>query len=250
MTPLDAVVGVSVSDPGEVELERRGLIADHTKHAFVEIARQILAAGGSLAYGGHLEAEGYTATLIALLRTYSKADRPSLERVRQYLARPIWEKLTPPQRKDLATYTTWIKVPAVGEGDDRAALAREYTAMRVRMTEDIDARIVMGGKVSGYTGRWPGIVEEAYLALAAGRPLYVAGGLGGAAARVADLLRGAWPDDLVEEADVPGPTANELRAVFFEADLRNRLDEDENALLMKTADLDLMVALILRGLSA
>jgi SLOG cluster2 len=250
MTPLDVLVGVSVSDPGRAELERHGIIEAHVKHAFVELARQILAAGGSLAYGGHLEAEGYTATLLALLRTYSKRDRPASERVRQYLARPIWEKLTSEQRKDLATYTTWIKVPAVGEGNDRAAVAREYTAMRQRMTDEIDARIVLGGKVEGYSGRWPGIVEEAYVALAAGRPLYVAGGLGGAAARVAELLRGNWPEDLVDHPDLPGPSPDELRATFEGARLRNGLEDDENALLVGTADLDLMVALVLRGLRA
>jgi hypothetical protein len=247
---MNLLVGVSVSSPGERELERHGIIEEHVQHAFVEIARQILAAGGSLAYGGHLEAEGYTATLLALLRTYSKADRPPRERVRQYLARPIWEKLTAEQRKDLATYMTWIKVPAAAEGDDRAARAREYTAMRQLMTGDLDARIVMGGKLSGYSGRWPGIVEETYLALAGGKPLYVAGGLGGAAARVAGMLRGSWPPDLHEDAAIPGPEAEELRTVFEGAQLRNGLDDAENDLLMGTADLDLMVALMLRGLRA
>src|SRR4051812_12610851 len=185
MTRLDKLVGVSVSDPGRAENERHGTLNAHVRHAFVEVARQCFAAGCSIGYGGHLEADGYTDTLLALLRTYSLADRPAAERVRQYLARPIWERLDGDQALALATYTTAIRIPATAEGADRAAHAREFTAMRQRMNEDMDARVAMGGQLAGYVGRWPGIVEEAYLALAAGCPLFVAGGLGGAAERVA-----------------------------------------------------------------
>jgi hypothetical protein len=250
MTGLDKLVGVSVSDPGKAENERHGTLNAHTRHAFVEIVRQIFAAGGSFAYGGHLEAEGYTDTLLSLLRTYSLADRPAAERVHQYLARPTRESLTAQQELDLATYATPVEVPAVGEGDDRVALAREFTAMRELMNEDIDARIVMGGKLVGYVGRWPGVVEEAYLAIEHGRCVYVVGGLGGAAERVARAVRGEWPSDLEADPEVPGRSQDELRAIFDGADLRNGLDDEENEQLMCTTDLDLIVALILRGLVA
>jgi hypothetical protein len=214
----------------------------------VELARQVLAAGGSLAYGGHLG--GFTATLFSLLATYSPEDRPEPERVRQYLARPIWQKLTSAQRGELATYATWTEVPGAGKGNDRVAHAREYTAMRELMTEEITARVIIGGAVSGYAGRWPGIVEEAYLAVEAGLPLYVAGGLGGAAERVALAVGGKWPADLGADPEVPGRSEEDVRALLVRADLRNGLDAAENKQLMATSDLDLIAALILRGLRA
>jgi hypothetical protein len=248
MSGVDAIVGVSVSDPGEDELARHGLIGAHTAHAFVELARQVLAAGGSLAYGGHLG--GFTATLFSLLATYSPEDRPDPERVRQYLARPIWQKLTQAERAELATYATWTEVPAVGRGNDAATHAREFIAMRELMTEEITARVILGGAVSGYKGRWPGIVEEAFLAVEAGLPVYVAGGLGGAAERVALAVRGTWPADLAARAELPGRSEEEVRALLVGADLRNGLDKAENAQLMTTSDLDLIAALILRGLRA
>jgi hypothetical protein len=219
---VNACVGISVSEPGTAELEARGLSHAHVHHAFVEIARQILAAGGSLAYGGDLRAGGYTASLLSLLRTYSDPDRPATERIRLYFGAPAWRKLRAADFAELRTLSTPIKVAAAGRG---SAPAADFTAMRERMTAETDARVVVGGLLAGYVGAQPGVVEEAELALRAGKPLLVAGGLGGAAARVADSLR-----------ERPA------------TDLRNGLDAEENAVLFATADLDLIVALILRGL--
>ena len=75
------------------------------------------------------------------------------------------------------------------------AEALYYCDMRRVMAKHTDARIVMGGNAApkpvdpkGYGGRYPGIVEEAGRTLEADKPLYVLGGLGGAAALVAELL--------------------------------------------------------------
>ena len=265
MTPPDVLVGISVSDPGEPELELRGLTEDHVRHVFVELARQILAAGGSLAYGGDLREGGYTRTLLALLLTYSPRDRPARGRIRAYLASPVWEGLSASDESELAVVAVREKVPPAGElGDDSAAAkACAFTAMRRRMTDDIDARVVVGGRLCGQQGRWPGVVEEAYLALRGGKPLLVVGGLGGAAARLADAVRGEVPVELTSEfqrantdgfdtlADARvGVDDDELRAVLDDAELRNGLSPEENDILFETSDLDLIVALVLRGIRA
>jgi hypothetical protein len=264
VNPLDARVGISVSPPDERELEARGVTEDHVRHAFVEIARQILAAGGSLAYGGDLREHGYTRTLIALLRTYSRADRPPSERIRQYLARPVWDGMNREDAAEVAVFATPVRVQRAADHapGSRAARASDFTAMRERMIAETDARIVLGGRLAGQQGRWPGLVEEAYLALRARQPLFVVGGLGGAAARVTDALRGEWPPELTTEFQVAhtegyselleakiGAPSDRLREAFRTAELRNGLDDAENALLFETSDLDLIVALILRGLS-
>jgi hypothetical protein len=109
-------------------------------------------------------------------------------------------------------------------------------------------------------GALAGIVEEAYLALRARQPLYVAGGLGGVAARVADALQGDWPEELTTDyqrthttgceellsAGV-GTTDEDLRAAFGSSQAGNCLDAEQNELLSRTADLDLIV--MLRGLT-
>jgi hypothetical protein len=45
--------------------------------------------------------------------------------------------------------------------------------MREAMVERTDARIVLGGRVSGHQGKYPGIFEEAYVTLCAQKPLYL-----------------------------------------------------------------------------
>lgn len=70
------------------------------------------------------------------------------------------------------------------------------TQIRKRLPEHCNARLVIGGKTTprsslnpkGYSGRLPGIVEEALYAVRAGQPLFIAGGFGGAAAVLASLL--------------------------------------------------------------
>jgi hypothetical protein len=264
MNTLDATIGISVSEPGEQELAERGLMEEHIRHGFIEIARQILAAGGSLAYGGDLRAQGYTQTLIALLRTYSRADRPANARINQFLARPVWERLSPIDARHLNVYMTPTFIHGVGEeSHDRAGRARDFTAMREAMTKETQARVVIGGRLAGQQGRWPGIVEEAFLAILAGQPLFVCGGFGGAAARVAAAIHGDWPPELSTDFQVAstagydellaagvGPDDGELRRVLTGAALQNGLDPPDNEALLRTTDLDLMVALILRGLTA
>lgn len=260
MIETEAHIGISISEPSDEELWARGLTADHVRHAFIEIARQILAAGDGLAFGGDLRAGGYTHTLIALLRTYSRTDRPDIARVRQYLSRPVWEAMDAQTTSQVAPLLTLVRVDGPEARDD-VSRAQATQAMRAHMAKEITARVALGGRLQGQRSRWPGVAEEVALAIEAEQPVYLLGGLGGAAARVASAIQGDWPDELTTgfqlehselhqalgEAGV-GLDEDRLRSVLPGASLNNGLGEAENALLLETADLDLMVALVLRGL--
>lgn len=264
MNRLVGVIALSVSGPPEADLRRLGLSEDHVRHAFVELCRQVLARQGSIGYGGDLRRGGYSETLQSLLHTYSLADRPAGERIRQYLAWPLWADMPRGELAAVAAYATVVQVPPADAAEPRDPVhaARCLTVMRQAMTGDFAARVVLGGPTSGQVGRWPGIVEEAYLAVLAGRPLLVAGGLGGAAASVARALRGEWPVELTtahqleRTASHPallsagvGPSEQELREVLLGADPRDGLDDGDRAQLHRTTDLDHLVALVLRGLT-
>lgn len=264
MSPLAYSVAISVSDPGSADLAARGLLREHVDHAFIETARQVLAGGGALAYGGDLRQGGFTETLKALLDAYSDEDRPAWGRVRQYLARPVWSAMTPGEASDVATAFSAVHVQGADAGAaDQVGRARDFTAMREIMTAETDARIVIGGNPVAGEGPWPGVVEEAWLSIRAGQPLFVCGGLGGAGALVAEAVRGEWPRALtaayqvergrhtreLEQAGVP-PAEGDLRETLRGAELRNGLGSEDNELLMVTTDLDMAIALILRGLNA
>ena len=84
--------------------------------------------------------------------------------------------------------------PGQGRGDDPvpvddAVRPRALTAMRRYLESRVHARVLIGGRRHGYQGRLPGLVEEALLALDEAKPLYLAGGFGGATADVAGVLR-------------------------------------------------------------
>ena len=70
--------------------------------------------------------------------------------------------------------------PAADTPEHACWRARGYTAMREQMNADIQARVLLGGRIEGTTGPWPGLVEEAWLALKAQKAVFLLGGFGGA----------------------------------------------------------------------
>lgn len=280
VSPTKLLVGVSISDSPNDELIERGLSELHVRHVFVEVVRHILAAGWSVAYGGDFRAAGYTETLLDLVRTYDRRDALGPERVLAYLAWPIWTTLTNKDVAEISNIATLKKTPAPAgapstlpppesmEPLDRAWFSQSLSIMRTQMTADIDARVVLGGRVSGQQGLYPGVAEEAMLASASGVPLFVAGGFGGCARAIADALGGRAPrelsveyqlahtddfDELVAAVLTLGLKADyEVLSQTFRAagqsGLRNGLTDDENQELLATDDTDKLVSLVLRGL--
>jgi hypothetical protein len=143
------------------------------------------------------------------------------------------------------------------------------------------ARILVGGKVKGYTGVLPGLYEEALYCLEQRRPLYILGGYGGAGAKLAGYLCGEIDASEamleIETALQSTPALAELEAQFDEFDLpemarkpsqalsgltkelnrcrknlprglNNGLSAEENKLLFNSIDTTEAAALIVRGL--
>jgi hypothetical protein len=269
-------IAISVSEPDPGELAARGVSKEHVDHAFVELARQLLAAGATLAYGGDFREKGYTHKLIALLTGYNDG-RPSKERVRQYLAWPIWARGDGQHRAALNDVATVINVPCPRDDppdpDDfdptaspeaRALRADSFTLMREWMTRSLSARVVLGGRLYTHTSRYPGVAEEAFIAAREGRPLYILGGFGGCASCLAQVIGGQRPRALsLDRQREQTPGYPELLEGLGGLDYKpfldimqrrgpgridNGLAAGDNAALLETADPDLMIALVLRGL--
>jgi hypothetical protein len=155
----------------------------------------------------------------------------------------------------------------------RYAWARSLTFMRESMQQATAARILMGGKLTGYKGLWPGVLEEGFIALRARQPLYPLGVFGGAARLLIDALQGIDRDELTShwfankvegwealrgEYERHGrhvPTAEDLAAELkhagmngLAAALNNGLSDAENNELIGCDDPQRVVALILEGL--
>jgi len=206
-----------------------------------------------------------------------------VDAIHSYLAWPIHLDLDATQRARLKNTACFhpieppanlgmdpaTKVPPTTP-ENRVAWARSLTAMRERMNAEIHARLLLGGQARGL-GKYPGLAEEALLALRAGKPVYLIGAFGGCAEAIIEALRGNKPAaftldyqaaetvsraaiELYNSQLAPGGEPIDYKALIAEfggfsiAGLNNGLDAAENECLLTTVNLPEMIALVLRGL--
>ena len=82
------------------------------------------------------------------------------------------------------------------ENTDNESRVHNLSAQRASLSAYCNARLAISGKMTpasttnpnGYQGLMPGIIEESLYALRAGQPLFIAGGFGGAAAILSDIV--------------------------------------------------------------
>ncbi|MDA8347926.1 MAG: TIR domain-containing protein [Pseudomonadota bacterium] len=291
------LVALSISE--SEDLPRFGLRKPHLDEVLLEISRYLLVAGVRLAYGGHLGSVGYTVRLADLLYD------PIIEQLRgepapgaahpaelvSYLAWPTASaaadvaRLGPlvevrscarPAGLDETVDAAFIAAPSTDIPVDstmhRFAWARGLTIMRQRQTDEVAARVVVGGRVGpagdGYRGRMPGVLEEALLGIRAERPVYLIGAFGGCARLVLDALDGVHRSELTWAHHQALPHAEDLKKLYAErgiqwddyetiatelktcgiAGLKNGLTIEENRELAASRSAERIVELVLHGL--
>ena len=298
--PLDGwQVGMSLSDnPGLDGPE--GIDDLHVEDATVFVARTLVASGAAIGYGGDFRTSGYTELFAQLVSAYNQTARAPSDLLHSYMSAII-------DRPDNFTYA--FTAHRLGKfGDARAealmppppddvttlsALDRSLyvSDMRRVMAKHIDASIALFGKQlprtqgrDGYAGVYAGVIEEAWRCLTEDKPLYVAGGFGGAAGVVADLLDSeALPAEVDETTLRAIPEWKALADAFAQdprvttlglptsyadlvTDIRRRgrphlasdeasiqwngLSVEENRTLFRTRDPLTLTALVLKGLIA
>jgi hypothetical protein len=148
------------------------------------------------------------------------------------------------------------------QGDSNET-ARALHHIRQALPQYCDARLLIGGKTQrksennpdGYIGNFPGIVEEALYTLRANRPLFIAGGFGGAAALLAREL-GLGPDlpippealAEINQCDAYRKAIDEIKNLFDYT--RTGLNNDDHRHLVTTQRASELGALIAKGLSS
>jgi hypothetical protein len=269
-------IGISISNSPDMKM--LGLGNGHLRDAMTEVATYLMSSGDDLAYGGDLRGNGFTWTLLELASRYTR--QPSafishshndqelvdelveqLRRVVNYFAWPVHIRMTNDKLDSLAGEVDNVAVLKFldMEGDpmtmerrreiptsepDDAMWAEGLTAMRRTMQGEIDARILLGGRVDDYKGRMPGVAEEALLSLRSEQPVFLLGGFGGCTRDIAetiglaDTLAGSRPRwQGRPEFEDYGPES-----------LNNSLSVEENRVLAQTPYIDQWLPLLLRGL--
>ena len=257
-------LGVSVSD--SPDLARLGLTETHLRIALGEVAQATLIAKGRLSYGGHLRDDGYTAFLVHECERYGSRDRPFTGHIPWSVHRRLTIEDINRYRQAIGLYGKYVFLDSDGQpiedptaDRDPAAMqvgnreaADSLTAARRHFTATCDARLVVGGQRTGFQGRMPGVVEETILAIRAGQPVFVAGGFGGAAADVAQVL-GFDPDNwlgLADESERPDlrELANTLNESGWSADA-NGLTLEQNRQLAISYRASEVASLVVYGLT-
>ena len=227
--------------------------AVHLASNMLELSRYLLINGASLAYGGHLGAEGYTQRLFELVRAHNQLDGvPRFGRVVNFLGWPL-PRPTDAARAELKLVTKTIELPrpldidetlhpscverpAFFSGDasaeQRFAWARGMTEMRKLQADsarsNVIARVVLGGafgpteklgadgqvSLKWYFGRIPGVLEEVLYSVESGQPVFLIGAYGGAARLVIDVLQGRDRPEATWAFQKEAPFASEIRSIY------------------------------------
>lgn len=270
LLPRDALknvrLGLSASD--SPDLARLGLDRRHFQLALGELARLVLAGGGTLAWGGHLQPDGLTPFLVDELIRYGRKDEDALLICLAWWVHREVPLSTIKATKDrlglLGRVVCLDPTGAEIEQDidrseapepvvDPLEKQKQLTAMRRYLIKHTQGRLMIGGKRSGFQGRQPGLVEEALMTLDAKQPLYLAGGFGGASADIARAA-GMKMDWLIPDPDADAPDPRLTQGLKDVEDtvtanpLITGLDPDDRVALACTHRPSEIATLVSRGL--
>lgn len=278
-------IGISISDSKDMQMF--GGDEDLLRDITIELSRHILIAGGKLVYGGDLRNQGYTELFADLSFQYGyseKTDRDT-KYFTNYFAWPIHLKLTKTHESDFEhSRVSVVKVDAPEEcssdtikkfippnlPENNYLWAKSLTKMRLQMEADVDARIILGGQINSFKGKYAGIIEEFIISKRENHPIYLLGGFGGASKAIVDIIEGNLSETyLLENAILESSYMNFLEyynerektnpidysKVYIEilengiGGLRNGLTDEENKILFHSTNVLEIVAMILKGLN-
>jgi hypothetical protein len=211
-----AKVVFSLSDDSELpEIGKvgvgSGLTRLHLRDALATIVLATIQAGARIAYGGDFRPGGFADRLSRFLRSHARLGvnvRPpapasagaAAKRAERPLLDCYLDRGRRPGDELRVDYEPIEVVPPPGADgyDDAMRSLLWHLAMRLVSSASTTARILLGGKTApkggpagsaGYSGPWPGLLEEAWRTVEAGNGLFVVGGFGGCAGAIADMLQ-------------------------------------------------------------
>lgn len=289
-------IGFSVAEP--VNWKEWGLSSLQLRDAMVDLSRYAIAFDYDVSYGGKLEYKdsfNFSELLREIVSRYSHSSNltstmQARKRISNYLAWYVSEETGSEIESSYSGISRIFRCPfpidyvtdhteqnELLEVFPRAIKAMSLTNMRKLMTENIDARILLGGKVVGSSGFFPGLLEEAVCAAVKGIPIYIVGGFGGCSALLGDLLSGKSPMELSEDFQL---THNPERKTLFReyqslissrntmylpshdlnttvkwfgevgfSGLKNGLSEEENMRLLRTKNNQEILRLVFKGIN-
>ncbi|MEQ9411561.1 MAG: hypothetical protein RIK87_27855 [Fuerstiella sp.] len=205
------VVGISISNGDPREAQHRGFDRDAVNRVVRNLSRHLLSQGARLTFGHDWRPNGVMAEVLNIASNYSFSSTGEEDVARPMVSNCVaWPDEPYADPGELSRLKGKLSVERIdvpdaairGISPDRGrdippdtpqfafARACALTAMRQRMAAQCTARICLGGKTSGSSGRCPGVIEEAMFAIEKQHPLYLSAIMGGATAQLIDAVRG------------------------------------------------------------
>jgi hypothetical protein len=277
---------IAISVSNSPDITSLGLSGIHLQELIVELARYLLASKTQLLYGGDIHYGGeynFAQVMVDLVQTYNehyaKEDTEQAV-VTNYAAYPQYKSITDAVKSELmgAVDFNIVEIDPEDEKNKNKSFQayigyQSLRAMRERMTDDMHIKIAAGGKLTDFSGLYPGILEEVYLALKAeNKPVYLIGAFGGCTAKIIQTLKGESPEefsieyqqkqsekfqtlyhyyekeDQIEEIDYKSKI--EFLQNYGIENLDNGLSTDENERLFVSKNIYEIIALILKGIKS
>jgi len=208
---------------------------------YIELCRYLLASGHTLKYSGNINYKtdaNFADLLIGLAKNYyaeAETEKP-IKLVH------LTDSLSDEQRIDLGTCIELVEVKNIEvsiAADEQVKI--DLTNLRLAANEGVHAHIIVGGKQSGYVGKYPGILEEVMISIEKNTPFFLIGAYGGMAMEIVNWIKGSTPK-VKQYYDI----ANEFKQRGFS--FYNGLTNNENEELAICNDMVKTVSLILKGL--
>jgi hypothetical protein len=210
---------VALSISAAEDMAAMGRMDRDVDHALNHFLRALLTEGTTIVYGGDYRLGGFAERIQDLVRTYAPGSMEAeAQPMHSFLAWPYANAPGDELVEELKRYVCFhqVEMPddiahlpaaAAGSAEERLRIARSLSHQRGIVNAKTTAHIFMGGKMSGYRGFLPGVLEEFLLAVKAEIPIFLTGAFGGVASQLITLLRGQEPKALLE-ALAKAETAN------------------------------------------
>jgi len=285
-------IGISISEVLCEGYNDHHIHADHLVRLAQDLGRHLLARSATLIYGGDMRPNGFTEFILDEARILKERLAESAPHVENHLAWPLYVESDNQITAWRAKYHHVMKtiehdIPsdvATADLDKDTFLppstttntytwSRCLTEMREKSIASSTARICAGGKLSGYKGKMPGVLEEIVLALSSQKPVFLLGAFGGVVGDICKLIVNAdAPETLTENwqlshnegysdlqdiaranghgSDYKAITDSIQKLKISELSSKCGLDEIEYKRLMISSFVDECVYLILKGLKS
>lgn len=182
------VVALSVSE--SEDNAARGFPTSETNRAVLRLMAALLGHGAKIVLGHDWRDDGLMEAVYGYITRYqSDAENARVPLVMNVLPWPDKPRLNPRDRRNvgpgLAIKTAGLpsaiaRYSRAHQTENNALRPIALTHLRRRLTNISDVRVCIGGRLTKYQGRYPGVVEEALLSVRANKPLYLIGMWGGA----------------------------------------------------------------------